>query len=742
MVDVSASIGPGPLAPPSGVRIDPRWVAVAETVREVDGRAAAPGLAREGTRLGAALRWVAAHHPGRDSWVFTDGRATDGDVEAAARGVAAAGGRVHVTAPVRPAADVALLEARVRGGAGRANEVRAVVGSSTTGCARVILAREGRTLATRDVGIEPGVRVEVVLEDDEAPPTGATYTVSLEPGEGTPNDDPANDRLTVGLPPTRPSVLVWGDLAVGDWAAPSRPFLLRHMVSFEAGSLDTADCVVLCSLPWRRIGDVRVRDLVRFVSGGGRLLVLGGPHSWRAGGWAGTPLEDDLTGLRVPRTEGPGLALVLALDRSGSTARGAIVDLLDAVRGAVADLAPGERLAVLPFAALPADDLLPPGWLSTDDEARAVGELEQSLARLVPGGGTDLAAGVLAAARRAAAAPARSHRVLLLTDGDPDHRVDEAALEALRRELDLLDVEFGAVVSGMPEVARRLRDLVARRPDAVVLLEDTSGIPQCLLHELARLRREAELLPAPDEIRGTADFAALRPGCLQALERSPEGRVVAEALWADGSPPPAVFAARRAVGAGEVLALAWGPEFEPRPQVAGAWLTPVLASLAREADRGLTAHLEGPYLVVPVPQARGAGRIRFVGEDVEGDLLEVMPALFRGRLPDPVPTGLRVRLPSPPGEGPRERPLRLPARPALEHQGAGVSESALRALAAAGGGLRLPEGVSPPVGRRPSRPSLAPWLLLLAAILLVLDRAWTEGGGASVRSLSEEEVSA
>ena len=67
--------------------------------------------------------------------------------------------------------------------------------------------------------------------------------------------------------------------------------------------------------------------------------------------------------------------------------------------------------------------------------------------------------------------------------------------------------------------------------------------------------------------------------------------------------------------------------------------------------------------------------------------------------------------------------MRSVARPPVEHRGVGVDDVALAALAAAGGGRRLAPGEAPPSLSEPASFPLAPFLLLLAAALFLLDRA-------------------
>ena len=735
LVDVSASMGSHPVGPPLDASVASTWYAVADGVERVQGKESTPVLRREGTRLGAALRQIALEQPGRDVWCLTDGRSTDADAEAGAGAVAARGARVHVSAPRQPAADVALVAARARRRAVGGIEVHARLAASTSGRGEVRLVRDGRTVAAVGVAVETGGEQELVLVDDTAPDLAVAYSLTWQPGRGTPDDDAANDTLSLGVPPDRPAVLVWGDLPPGAWTGPEVPFLVRRFSGWEGGVLDAADCVVLSNLPWSRLGDERIADLERFVAGGGRLLLLGGPSSWHGGGWSSTRLEEELAPLRSPRPEGEGTAIVLALDRSGSTADRALEHLVRAARQAAASLAPGEVLAVLPFAARPAPDLVAPGWVSRDDapgqdaQARALGALQA-------GGGTDLVAAIEGAADAVLARPARERRVLLLTDGDPDQTLDGEVLGALRARLEAGGVAFYALVSGMPQVAERLREALAARPEHVVLLDDAAEVPPQLLRALAAARHDHHRLAGPARLRWLAptdaELGSLEPSWVHQLDVVPGAELLAEASVPDGARLP--FAARRSFGAGDVVALAWGPAAEPVPAAAATALRGLVGRMATEADRGLLAEVEGAELVVRVPEAAGRGQVQIRSPAGPGTLIEVASGLFRGPLPCDCQRGVSVVLPGPGGAPPTVRPLDLPTVPAMEHRGAGVDTLALTRLARAGAGRRLGEGEVPPLRSAPDGRPLAPWLLALAGILFLLERRATEGARASDRS--------
>ncbi|MDJ0522358.1 MAG: VWA domain-containing protein, partial [Planctomycetota bacterium] len=566
VVDVSASVGDAPPALPSGVRARSHWVLVADGWQEVVGGAEAVRVGRDATRIGAALRHVAETQPGADVLLVTDGRATDGDAEAGARAVAAAGGRVFTVPPEALRTDVGLLSARLVAAAPRAR-VRAVIHASTSGRCEVRLVRAGRSVDRHAIELDPGLVQAVELEDAAPPAEGATYQVVLAPSAGTPDDDPRDNRLAVGLRPERRVALVWGVPEAREEIA-GDGLVVRVARDPDPAQLQGADAVVLANLPWRDVGRDIALALERFVVAGGRLLLLGGPEAYAAGGWAGTPLETNLAPLRVPRKEGTGLALMLAVDRSGSTQGATIAQLKNATRRALQGITPGERMAVLPFAGRPADKLLGPGVVTPgkDETLRAVLD---ALDGLEARGDTDLPLAIREAARRVHAIEARERRVLLLTDGDPNNPPDADALKDTKLFLQERDVRFGAFVVGDDEAVARLRRHLAAAPEDVTSLEDAAELAGHLLHRVARLRARREIIPVrPTRLSASAtppfSLDGFLPRSVQQLEVAVDrgARTLLRAHYDDVEPRVTPLGAVRTVGAGEVAALAWGPAFE------------------------------------------------------------------------------------------------------------------------------------------------------------------------------------
>jgi|GEM_PF-2296732 len=729
--DVSASLGRVGAGPAPGTAA---WLAVADGQRWVPLGAAPEGLARGASTLGAALAEAAAKRPGRDVLLVSDGRATD-DALAGARAVLAAGARVFTRPPTEPAADVGLLSARLeRLGSGGPARATLTLGSSTTGRARVSLARAGQVRAAQEVVLQAGTRQLLSLQDSEPPEGAASYLVRVEALPGTPDDDPANDALALGLAPVRASVRVWGELDLEALRPPDGGPEISRLTEPSEGELAAADLVVLAGLPWSAIGPARAEALARFTAAGGRLLLLGGPTGYAPGGWGGTPLERVLAPLRVRGGPEGGAAIVLALDVSGSTSGEPLQALTRAAREALEGLQPGERLAVLPFRGAAQARPLAPGFVAAGDADRRA-ELERALSALVAGGPTDLGAGIRAAVALLEGAPNASgtgpgeRRLLLLTDGDPDEAPDVQALRSLVPRLGAAQVRFAALVVGMPAAAEALRATLAARPEDVLLLEGTESLASRLLAQLARQRARAEeaRLGRPALLEGApGSWAALLPAeaalsWIHDVEPVEGALLVGRARLAGPNPRTAAFAGERGHGAGRVHALAWGPGAESDRVAAARLLAPLVARLAAEADRGVSAELDaqGRLRVLLAAQA-GRGRLTLVVGPHTLDLLEIAPGLFESEAAPPDGEDARVRGPG------FERVLRLPARPPAEHRGTGPDLERLRMLAEVGGGRLLVTGEEPPAAKRRLGVALTPVLLLLAAILLLVERrrAW------------------
>lgn len=692
-----------------------------------DGDAGAGVLARERSRLGDGLR-AAGAYLGPDPGVVrlrTDGRDTEGDAPAAARTLAALGHRVYVEAPSPAPADVSIDAVRVLEAApGEPVKVSVSISASVSGRVRVSLFRDGAERAALSVPVSPALPSVVQLIDGASRRTSDGFEVDLVPEEGTPDEDRANDRVRFEVATNVARVVI-----VGEGSAP--PALEDGVRTSRLPTLDEVDfgaidLLVTSNLPARAFSDDRLERLTRFVASGGSMLVMGGDDAYGPGGVSGSSYER-LLALYPRRDDGDGVACVVAFDHSGSTGESmggespAIEALRRAVRALDRRLPARTNLFVLPFSDRP-------GELIPIERRQEGGDVNRSDLRLVrldaitPAGGTNLPLAIEAAVEAAVRVPdVRRRRVFLLTDGDPDHPSTPAAFAALRARLDRTGVEFAAIVRGDDVAAVALRTLTARQGD-VVRIDDASGFPEALVRTFDRGRAPDEItsgpfapVPADDGLDALAG-AAPRPTRLHRLDAAGDAVVWARAPAPDGTILP--VAAMRRVGAGRVVSFAGGPALEPA-DARGALihsLKPLFARLARAADRGLGAEREGDRL--RVENVAGLGSLPlFVGDEaVAAPLLETQNGVYEGLLPPGTPTDAILRAGTP------ARALHLPFGPGLEHRGAGVDLSTLRAIADAGLGRVLARDEPTPRRRGASRLDLSPYCFGMAVLLLLLDR--------------------
>lgn len=256
--------------------------------------------------------------------------------------------------------------------------------------------------------------------------------------------------------------------------------------------LQPYDCVILANVPREAFSEEQVKLLVSNTEQmGSGLIMLGGPNSFGAGGWANSaleaamPVDFQIKSAKVVPTG----ALALVIDRSGS---------MD-----------GEKLVMARAAASAAADVLSPrDYLSVtafDSEAYAIvpmmraerrSTIKGRIARISSGGGTFLEPG-LRMARHSLnqAADAAIRHILVLSDGQTGGTGYEAMASGYRREgITLSTVAVGAdadrqllqrmAVAGggkfyhatNPKVLPRIFQKEARLVSRPLVYEDKSGM--------------------------------------------------------------------------------------------------------------------------------------------------------------------------------------------------------------------------------------------------------------------------
>jgi Ca-activated chloride channel homolog len=180
------------------------------------------------------------------------------------------------------------------------------------------------------------------------------------------------------------------------------------------------DAVVLFNQPASNFSRAQQESIVRYVhDAGGGLLVVGGPESYGAGGWIGSPLADALPVVLDPpqKRQMPMGALAIIIDRSGSM--GAAVSGTGLNQQQIANEAAilGVRaLSRLDQVAIVAFD----GEVETVVPLTRVGDPERIARRIRsidPRGSTNLFPAIDAAAAELARSPGGVKHVIILTDG-------------------------------------------------------------------------------------------------------------------------------------------------------------------------------------------------------------------------------------------------------------------------------------------------------------------------------------
>jgi Mg-chelatase subunit ChlD len=416
---------------------------LASEARDLPPVASVPGAGR--TDIAEALRLALALFP-EDSQkrivLLSDGLENVGDAAAQADLVSARGVEIAVVPLQAPPAELEATLAELESPAGvrqgQTFNVTAVVASTVAQRATLRLLGDGELLESREVALAAGTQriafsltaeatgfhryhVELAPELDTLPQNNAASGFAVVHGpprvliaEGTPGEAEA---LRAALASTEVEVTV---------VEPAR-------LPVEPAGLGSYDAVVLLDVPAGDLPGGTMTGLPVAVRELGRgLVMIGGEQGYGAGGYLRTPLEAALpVDMDVrSRTREPNVALVLAVDRSGSMGR-CHCDDPDALPGQYERVATGlpkvdiaKDAVLMASEALGALDYL--GVVAFDERALWALELQQrvddaDLQNAIGGiraeGGTNIFAGLSQAEAALQRTEARVKHIILLTDG-------------------------------------------------------------------------------------------------------------------------------------------------------------------------------------------------------------------------------------------------------------------------------------------------------------------------------------
>jgi hypothetical protein len=563
----------------------------------------------------------------------TDGRATDGSETRLGNVVATLrdAGSVSMRVLRRLSVDACPVVAELRGpGAARVGEpfMLEARGVATRDETDVELRDDSGVIETRQVRGKGPFRVAFTRIEETTGPVSFSARIA-----GDAEIPPPVARVVVTSPGK--ALLIGADLhgvpgLDAEWRA------LRDLRLSEIAPLFGAhDVVVLDDVPSSAL-DGLDRELREFVERGGGVVLLGGAHSFGAGGWAGREIEKISPLVARPRDE-TGTFLYLALDGSGSMAEPWSDEAGAATRDAVVRSAAtalvrcagqDTRVALRQFA----HGLLPPGVAAEViplASASAVGRAIEAMQP--PGGPTALLPPLREAVTIAASRGEKRKAALILTDGRTPERASD--LHEALVALDAAQVRVTFVLPGagaLDDEALPLRQALAGTK--AVVRGATS--PERLAEEFREIEEKARVDETVVENRRLRLDDAMD---LVAADALPGSAARVDRVWlAEGARRLVVtdrgepVAALRRVGLGAVAALATRPG-DPDWLAADPATARLVASLARAVARPASGRVRverdgATRLLVAYETPPGADAPVFARSDREhGDRVPLVP---------------------------------------------------------------------------------------------------------------------
>lgn len=358
--------------------------------------------------------------------ILSDGRETMGSAAVKAQLAAASGVEISTVLIERPqVADIRILsvETPARVAEGQQYDVNVTIQSDEATTAQLLIFANGSLIQETTVTLRQGVNGYTLSQTADA--SGyLNYTARLNvAGDGIPqNNQFAAFSQVVGAP--RVLVIARDASETASLVAALESEGMQVDVQTPANlppasALVNYRSVIIANVPATDFSQAQMQQMQRAVRDlGGGLVFIGGPDSYGPGGYYQTPLEDTLpveTRIKDQKRI-PQLTIVYLIDRSGSMsmADSSGIPFLELGKRAI-DLSidllqPTDRAAVGTF---DADGAWVAAFQNVDDKRL----LQQLVATLRPGGGTDILAGMQLVQRDIVNEPSPRKHIILLTDG-------------------------------------------------------------------------------------------------------------------------------------------------------------------------------------------------------------------------------------------------------------------------------------------------------------------------------------
>lgn len=459
------------------------------------------------TNLARAITFALSAFPAemaRRIVLVTDGNENVGSAAEAARSAAAEDVPIDVIPLGNPLADEATLERMLTPPHAKRGEpfpVKLVATSLRGGQGTLRLFRNGKYVGDQKVRLKPGKNVITLTQKAERP---GFYTYEAQLTVGAAQDTLAENNRALSFVKVqgRPRILAvegtpgqerYLRTAVGaqqvdiEVRAPGQiPTQIAALLHYDALVLSDVPAAALTQTQMRVV-QAAVRDM------GLGLTMVGGAHSFGAGGYFKTPIEEalpvDMDVRKMRRF--PGVALALAIDRSGSMGACHCNNGGDGrVEAGINKTDVSREAANRAVEALNAQDQV--GVIAVDNAASTVVPLQYAtdikkiqagIATITAGGNTNLAAGVSAAFDMLQAAEAKIKHAILVTDGW-SNRYDYTDLIARYRRakitLTVVAIDEGENLSFL----RTLQNVAKATGGRYYLVQDVREIPKIYTREV------------------------------------------------------------------------------------------------------------------------------------------------------------------------------------------------------------------------------------------------------------------